>query len=92
MQKTSTLAFFEATFSSGLIVLHFVCRSSTNYVFQVFRIIYTGKSSALDGKRIAASASQAERHGMKKVTGETVAYAAMQVTYFILSPDYSVHK
>lgn len=42
-------------------------------------MIYTGKSSSLDGKRVAASASQAERHGMKKATAETIAYAAMQV-------------
>jgi hypothetical protein len=80
MQKTLMLGFFEATFSSGLVDLTlFDCPSSANYLFQVFRIIYTGKSSALDGKRVAASPSQAERHGMKKATGETIAYAAMQV-------------
>ena len=42
-------------------------------------MIYTGKSSALDGKRVAASASQAEMHSKKKAMGETIAYAAMQV-------------
>ena len=48
----------------------------------MFRIIFTGKSLALDGKRAASGASQAEKNGMKKATGKTIAYAAMQVSFF----------
>ena len=54
---------------------------------QVFRVIYTGKSSALDGKRVASGASQAEKNGMKAATAETVAYAAVQASSYILNHD-----
>jgi hypothetical protein len=85
-QRILTLVFSGAIFSFAWVYLLFVCLTLTTYcniwyLFQVFRMIYTGKSSALDGKRVAASASQAERHGMKKATSGTIAYAAMQVIY-----------
>lgn len=47
---------------------------------QTFRAIYTGKSSALDGKRTASASSLAEKNGMKAASPETVAYAALQVS------------
>ena len=46
---------------------------------QTLHAIYTGKSSAFTGYRLASKPSQAEIHDMHEVFPEAVAYAAVQV-------------
>ncbi|KAF8802004.1 hypothetical protein BYT27DRAFT_7261445 [Phlegmacium glaucopus] len=53
------------------------------YFLKVFRTIYTGSSSAIDRFRRASKPSKAELHGMERVTGRAVAYAAVQAYFAI---------
>lgn len=50
-------------------------------LYQVFRHIFTGPSSALGSKRRGTKPSKAEIHQMTVVMGRTIAYAAVQVRY-----------
>ncbi|KAF9555024.1 hypothetical protein CPC08DRAFT_726708 [Agrocybe pediades] len=47
-------------------------------IIRTLRLIYTGESSIEDGHRKVPSKGQAEIHGMRSVTPEAVAYAAVQ--------------
>ncbi|KAF9033837.1 hypothetical protein BJ165DRAFT_1514308 [Panaeolus papilionaceus] len=48
---------------------------------RALRAIFSGEESALDGKRSAAKASQAEMHGLARVTPEAVAYTGVHLVF-----------
>ncbi|KAG6872227.1 hypothetical protein C0992_009749, partial [Termitomyces sp. T32_za158] len=58
----------------------------------VYRHIFTGPSSALSGHRSATKPCIAHLHGLKEVTGRTIAYAAVQARFALSSVEKWTRK
>ncbi|KAG6877069.1 hypothetical protein C0992_010963 [Termitomyces sp. T32_za158] len=61
-------------------------------LLKVYRHIFTGPSSALSGHRSATKPCIAHLHGLKEVTGRTIAYAAVQARFALSSVEKWTRK